>query len=262
VHGAPHPRDPHAHGQADRPDHEVSHGAADVVTAAHSWHGPHESPRTMTWPLVTLAAGAAVAGFVGVPQALGGSNAIEHFLEPAFTSPHSAVAAVGNGAAHAAEAVHLSRTAEIGLMLLSVAIAAAGIFVARFFYLTKPSVPNVLAERWRGLYVLLLNKYYVDELYDATVVRGTSRSAQGLWVFDNRVVDGIVNAWGWLTQIAAWFSHMVDKYVVDGLVNLVGWTAGEGSFSLRRLQTGLVQNYALMMLAGVFIFLTVYLFAR
>ena len=262
VHGAPHPRDPHAHGQADRPDHEVSHGAADVMTAAHSWHGPHESPRTMTWPLVTLAAGAAVAGFVGVPQALGGSNAIEHFLEPAFTSPHSAVAAVGNGAAHAAEAVHLSRTAEIGLMLLSVAVAAAGIFAARFFYLTKPSVPNVLAARWRGLYLLLLNKYYVDELYDATVVRGTSRSAQGLWIFDNRVVDGIVNAWGWLTQIAAWFSHMVDKYVVDGLVNLVGWTAGEGSFSLRRLQTGLVQNYALMMLAGVFIFLTVYLFAR
>ena len=55
---------------------------------------------------------------------------------------------------------------------------------------------------------------------------------------------------------------MVDKYVVDGLVNLVGWTAGEGSFSIRRLQTGLVQNYALLMLVGVFVFLTVYLFGR
>jgi NADH-quinone oxidoreductase subunit L len=262
IHGAPHPRDPHAHGQADRPDHEVTHGAADVVTAAHAWHGPHESPRTMTWPLLTLAAGAVIAGFVGVPQALGGSNAIEHFLEPALTSTHSALASVGDGTAHAREAAHLSRAAELGLMALSVAIAAAGIVTARFFYLTNPALPSALAARWRGLYLLLLNKYYVDEVYDATVVRGTSRSAQRLWVFDNRVVDGIVNAWGWLTQIAAWFSHMLDKYVVDGLVNFVGWTAGEGSFSLRRLQTGLVQNYALMMLAGVFVFLTVYLLAR
>ena len=147
-------------------------------------------------------------------------------------------------------------------MLLSIAIAGAGILAARHFYLTNPAVPSRLAERWRGLYSLLLNKYYVDEVYDATVVRGTSRSAQGLWVFDDRVVDGIVNAWGWLTQIAAWFSHMLDKYVVDGLVNFVGWTASEGSFSLRRLQTGLVQNYALMMLVGLFVFLTVYLLAR
>ena len=263
VHGATHPRDPHAHGQANRPDHEVSHGVADVVTAAHSWHGPHESPPTMTWPLVALAAGAVVAGFVGIPQALGGSNAIEHFLEPALTSSHSAAAsASGNGAAHAAAPLAVSTTTQLALMLLSVAIAAAGILAARHFYLTNPAVPSRLAERWRGLYSLLLNKYYVDELYDATVVRGTSRSAQGLWVFDNRVVDGIVNAWGSLTQIAAWFSHMLDKYVVDGLVNFVGWTAGEGSFSLRRLQTGLVQNYALMMLVGVFVFLTVYLLAR
>jgi NADH-quinone oxidoreductase subunit L len=261
VHGAAHPRDPHAHGQANRPDHEVSHGAADVVTSGHVWHGPHESPRIMTWPLVALAAGAVVAGFAGVPQALGGTNAIEHFLEPAF-GPQLATAAVGNGASHAVETLHLSRTAEIGLMLVSVVIAAAGILVARYFYLTNPAVPASLADRWRGVYSLLLNKYYVDEVYDATVVRATTSSARGLWIFDNRVVDGIVNGWGWLTQIAAWVSHMLDKYVVDGLVNFVGWTAGEGSFSVRRLQTGLVQNYALMMLVGLFVFLTVYLLAR
>jgi NADH-quinone oxidoreductase subunit L len=261
VHGAAHPRDAHAHGQANRPDHEVSHGAADVMTDSHAWHGPHESPRAMTWPLVALAAGAVVAGFAGVPQALGGNNAIEHFLEPAL-GPRLAVSAVGNGASHAAETLHLSHTAEIGLMLLSVAIAAAGIFVARYCYLTNPAVPAVLAQRWRGLYSLLLNKYYVDEVYDATVVRATTTSARGLWIFDNRVVDGLVNGWGWLTQIAAWVSHMFDKYVVDGLVNFVGWTAGEGSFGIRRLQTGLVQNYALMMLVGVFVFLTVYLLAR
>jgi len=54
---------------------------------------------------------------------------------------------------------------------------------------------------------------------------------------------------------------MFDKYIVDGLVNLLGWSAGEGSYAFRRVQTGLVQNYALMMLAGVFVLLTVYLLA-
>jgi NADH-quinone oxidoreductase subunit L len=71
-----------------------------------------------------------------------------------------------------------------------------------------------------------------------------------------------VNAWASLTQIAAWVSHMLDKHVVDGLVNGVGWSAGAGSRFMRRLQTGLVQNYALLMAAGVFAFLTIYLFAR
>jgi NADH-quinone oxidoreductase subunit L len=258
LHGTPNPRDPHAHGQAQRRDHEVSHGAADVITQPHVWHGPHESPRSMTWPLIALAAGAVVAGFVGVPQALGGSNAIERFLAPSFSASHAA----GDALVHAGTgAAHLSRTAELGLMLLSVIVAGAGIFVARYFYLNRPDLPVRLAERWRGLYRLLLNKYYVDELYNATVVDGTSRSARGLWTFDARVIDGAVNAWGSTTQIAAWFSHMVDKYVVDGVVNFVGWSAGEGSYGLRRLQTGLVQNYALMMLVGVFVFLTVYLLA-
>ena len=110
-------------------------------------------------------------------------------------------------------------------MLFSVAGGGAGILLARHFYLRSPELPRRLAARWRGVYALLRNKYYVDELYDATVVRGTWRRA-GPVEFDSRVVDGAVNAWGWLTQIAAWFSHMFDKYVVDGLVNLVGWIAG------------------------------------
>jgi NADH-quinone oxidoreductase subunit L len=267
AHGVVHPRDPHAHGQAQRPDHEVTHGAADVVTQAHVWHGPHESPRTMTWPLLALAAGAVIAGFVGVPQALGGSNAIEHFLAPSFAAGPASPAAhtTAAPAANADEgggASAAGSTAELGLMLLSVIVAGGGILLARHLYLTTPDIPGRLADRWRGLYTLLLNKYYVDELYEATVVRGTSRSAHGLWLFDARVVDGAVNAWGSATQIAAWFSHMIDKYVVDGLVNFVAWTVGEGSYSLRRLQTGLVQNYALMMLVGVFVFLTVYLLAR
>jgi NADH-quinone oxidoreductase subunit L len=272
AHGVPHPRDAHAHGQAQEDDHEVSHGAADVLAHARAWHGPHESPGVMTGPLMALAIGAIVAGFVGVPLALGGTNAIERFLEPSFTAAGAGPAAAaptaaGAGlapageAAHAA-AAHLSHGAELGLMLLSVLVAAGGILLARHFYLKNPDIPGRLAARWPGLHALLFNKYYVDELYDASVIRGTVGGGRALWTFDGQVVDGAVNGSGALTRITSWVSHMADKYVVDGLVNLVGWTASEGSLSLRRLQTGLVQNYALLMVIGVFAFLTVYLLAR
>jgi len=229
--GAPHPSDPPAHG----------HGP---------WHGPHESPRLMTVPLMALAVGAIVAGFVGIPAALGGSNTIERFLEPSFA-----------GVA-VAEAAELSRGGEIGLMFFSVAIGAFGIWLAYRFYVVNPDTSQHLAERLSGAHTLLSNKYYVDELYDATFVRGTMGSAKGLWSFDGRVVDGAVNGSGWLTIFLSWISHLFDKYVVDGLVNLVGWTTGESSFRVRWLQTGLVQNYALWMLGGVFAFMSIYLLAR
>jgi NADH-quinone oxidoreductase subunit L len=221
----------------------------------------------MTGPLMALAVGAIVAGFVGLPQALGGGNAIEHFLAPSFAAPAAdaghvaeAAAAAEHGAADAAAGE--GHGLELWLMVFSVLIAAVGILVARHLYVTSPDIPVRIAARWPGAYALLFNKYYVDELYDATAIRGTKASARGLWGFDRVVVDGAVDGSGLVTRLAAWFSHLADKYVVDGAVNLAGWTAGEGSVFLRRLQTGLVQNYALLMLVGVFVFLTLYLIAR
>ena len=117
-------------------------------------------------------------------------------------------------------------------------------------------------ERWRGLHALLLNKYYVDDLYGATIVRGTFASARELWRADQRIIDGFVNAWGVVTRVLAWMSHLFDKLAVDGAVNAAGWSAGEGSFFVRRGQTGLVQNYALVILVGICGFLTLYLLAR
>ena len=102
----------------------------------------------------------------------------------------------------------------------------------------------------------------MDELYDATVIGGTFAAGQGLWSVDRNVVDGAVNGTGRLTVISSWLSGLTDRTVVDGLVNLVGWTVQEGSHLFRRLQTGLVQNYALLMLFGVFAFVSIYLFAR
>jgi NADH-quinone oxidoreductase subunit L len=287
IHGAPHPADPHAHGQAHRADHEVTHGPAEPHSqddhgGGHGhgpWHGPHESPKPMTYPLMALAVGAVLAGFVGIPAALGGGNAIEHFLEPSFTAsevrlkPDATTAAaaaergVGLQADHPAaepehEAEHASLGVELGLMGFSVLIAIAGILLARRFYVTNPEISERMASQYAGPHRLLSNKYYVDELYNSTVISGTMSSGRGLWRFDRNVVDGAVNGTGWVTVISAWFSGLTDRTVVDGLVNLVGWFVQESSHMFRRLQTGLVQNYALLMLLGVFAFVSVYLFVR
>jgi NADH-quinone oxidoreductase subunit L len=257
------------HGEAaGAPGHDVPAGQEAHGDAAHdgdqadhghgAWHGPHESPRAMTVPLMALAVGAIVAGFVGIPAVLGGNNAIEHFLEPSFTvsaaADHEGAA---EGAGHA-----ISGGAEIGLMAFSVAIALFGIFMAYRFYVQNPQISEGLAQRWPRTHRVLLNKYYVDEAYDATVIAGTMGGARGLWTIDRTVVDGAVNGAGTLTVIASWFSSLTDRSVVDGLVNLVGRTAEKTSFALRRMQTGLIQNYALLMLFGVFAFVTALLFAK
>ena len=240
-----------AHGEdgGDVRDHGAGHG--------HAWHGPHESPRWMTIPLVVLAAGAILAGFVGVPIAFEAlwpwTAAIEHFLEPSF---------VAEGAHAAEEAHHMSLLGELGLMAFSVALALGGIWLARRNYVERPEAAERMAATLAVPHRVLTNKYYVDELYDATVVRGTMGSAKGLWTVDRRVVDGAVNGTGWTTIAASYVSHFLDKYVVDGLVNLTAWICGEASYVFRRAQTGLIQNYAFATLLGLFALVTWFLVAR
>ena len=236
----------------------------------------------MTVPLMALAVGAMVAGFVSIPPVLGGTAGLEHFLAPSFVATGAAhggaqaaapaaVEAAGAARApaeaaaeHAAEAgePHVSTAGELGLMAFSVMIALIGIFTAYRFYVLAPEIADRLKERYAGAHSLLYNKYYVDELYNATFIKGTMASSFGLWTFDRRVVDGAVNGSGWLTVFASWISSLIDKYVVDGAVNLVGRSSQESSFLFRRVQTGLIQNYALLMLAGVFAFVSIYLYMR
>jgi len=278
THGVKHPADPHAHGGAQRPDHEVTHGPAEPHDEtgkddhAHAqghgpWHGPHESPAAMTYPLQALAVGAIIAGFVGIPAALGGGNTIEKFLEPSFTAAAASETAAaevrpGTDATEEHETSHVSAAVEIGLMAFSVLVALAGISLAYKVYVTSPEISEQLAERWAGAHRLLLNKYYVDELYNGTIIAGTMAGGRTLWTFDRNVVDGAVNGTSWLTVISSWFSGLTDRTVVDGLVNFVGWIVQEGSLLFRRFQTGLVQNYALLMLFGIFAFVSIYLFVR
>jgi NADH-quinone oxidoreductase subunit L len=147
-------------------------------------------------------------------------------------------------------------------MLASVLLAAAGILVARHFYKVSPSIPERLGSAFAGVHRVLLNKYYVDEIYAALFVRGVAlgggRVLHGL---DRYVVDGGdgevgpalgVNGVAWATRdVVARLSNVWDKYVVDGLVNLTAFLLDNLSYAFRAVQNGLVQSYALSMLIGI-----------
>jgi NADH-quinone oxidoreductase subunit L len=150
---------------------------------------------------------------------------------------------------------------ELILMTLSVAVAGFGIFVAWKTYGGNRGLAGGQrwAERFPLVYRVLVNKYWVDEFYDATIVRGTWASARALFRFDAGFIDGfLVMGTRNLTVLLAYISGFFDKYVVDGLVNLVGWILEAGSRFFRRLQTGLVSQYALVMAVGMFVLVFFY----
>src|SRR6266852_2217278 len=152
----------------------------------------HESPRTMTVPLVVLAVLSVVGGWIGWPASLGGSNRFEHFLEPVMAS---------GGGSHAEAAAGHSGSSEYLLMLASVLIALGGIWLARLLYLQRTELPDQLASKWGGLYRLLYRKYYMDEIYDALFVNRAKDLGTTLATFDSNVIDGLgVDGAGWLTR--------------------------------------------------------------
>ncbi len=210
-------------------------------------HHIHESPPVMTVPLICLAVGAVGAGFVGWPKVLGGSNPFEHFLEPVFANP-----AIEAAAEH-------TWSLEFSLMLLSVAIAAAGFYLAYRWYVERPEVPDRLAASAGPAYQIVLDKYYVDELYDALFVNRAKDVGNAFAAFDLGVVDGGVNGVGWWTRLTAEGSRLWDIWVIDGLVNVMGFSVKVLSYPARILQTGLVQSYAWMIVVGVLVFMAYYL---
>ena len=181
-------------------------------------HHVHESPPIMTVPLMILAAGAALAGLVGIPI-WEGLNRFGDFLAPVFAPAQ----AILKGAHHGE---HHSLAAEVTLMLVSVAIAIVGLLFARRLYITDPPAADRMVERFRPLHTLVYNKYWIDELYDVLFVNSIVNFSRFLWrAFDEKVIDGIVN----------------------GVAEMVrGWAK-----EMRLVQTGLVKDYALAMLVGI-----------
>ena len=180
-------------------------------------HHLHESPPAMIVPLFVLAVLSVVGGLVGPPLTEGG-HPFARWLAPVFASG----AHEGGGAA----AHEVSVTTEWVLIGISVLVAVAGIALAFRIYLWRPESATRLRERFAGVHRTLLHKYWVDELYDATVVRPVYGTAQALWRF--------------------W-----DTKIVDGFVNGVGATLEGASAVLRLFQTGFVGTYALLFTLGV-----------
>ncbi|HEX9491706.1 MAG TPA: NADH-quinone oxidoreductase subunit L, partial [Thermoanaerobaculia bacterium] len=125
------------------------------------------------------------------------------------------------------------------------------------------AIPTRLATRFAPIYDLIANKYYVDEFYNATVVRGTIVFSRALSWFDANIVDGLVNLTRHVTVfVFGYGSSLFDSFVVDGAVNGLAYTAGATSRLFRRMQTGFVQNYALVMGGGIVLIAAIYLFLK
>ncbi|MFA5908093.1 MAG: NADH-quinone oxidoreductase subunit L [Vicinamibacterales bacterium] len=232
----------HGHDDPGHADHGHAHDAH--AAPAHGMH-LHDAPAPMAFALIVLAVGSILAGYVGVPHALGGHNNLDAWLEPAFqatncgqpvTTGELAGMAIENclpGEEAGAEGDHTGL--ELSLMGVSSLIAFAGIGLATFLWLKRKDIPAQMATQFSGVHKLLLNKYYVDEIYDATIVQPIKVvSQEGLWRgFDVKVVDGAVNGAG---------------YFVSGV-----------SIVLRLLQNGSVKTYAASIFAGAVAILAFYL---
>ena len=221
----------------------------------------HESPASMTVPLVVLAALSVVGGAIpGFPPEAGW---IHRFLAPSLAKLPAGGHAMEGGArlmpAAAGGGGH-GGPAAIMLIVLAILIAAGGIALAWRMYVKDAEAPGRLAERMPGLYRLLLGKYHVDEIYQACVVEPIYRLMRALWSFDARVVDGAVNGSSLVTVVTSRFSGFFDLRTVDGAVNGAASFVRFFSQVFKYVQSGMVQNYLFVMLLGVFVMLSAYLF--
>ena len=175
-------------------------------------HDVHEPARSMLLPLVVLAIGSIVAGWLGIPPVFGGGNPIQQFLTPATHETES-------------ESVGASTT-EFVLMLASTSVSLLGLGLAYLFYVARPELPEKMIARTHAMYSIMVNKYYVDELYDTIIVSPlVQTSREFLWKF-------------------------VDVLMIDGAVNGIGRVIRGSARGLRHMQSGYVRAYIGWILFG------------
>ncbi|MGD0570087.1 MAG: NADH-quinone oxidoreductase subunit L [Candidatus Sulfotelmatobacter sp.] len=235
-------------------------------------HHIHESPVSMTAPLVALALCAIVAGWLGWPHSLGGSDHFTKFLEPVFAPEARVLQEEGRTSQLVAGVEEEHNTGlEWALMGLSLAAAGAGWGMAwRSYRHADKGYAEPIAAAAPPVYNVLLNKYYVDEGYDYVF---TGRRKLGdvrlgvlglgeasAWV-DTHVIDAAVNDVGWITRLTATISSWWDKWIIDGIgVNGPAILARMLSYPARLFEWGLMQWYALVMTAGLVGFVFYYLY--
>jgi len=236
----------------------------------------HESPSSMTIPLIILAILSIIGGLPGVSShlpILGRSklltekiNILKYLESVVYHAPESGG--------------HNPHFVGNWLALISLIVAAAGISIAYIFYLKKPGLPKQLAVRFEKIYRMLVNKYWVDEIYQFLFVDSSKKFAHFLWksvddkvidrivngvakitvitsgisrVFDEVVVDGLVNETAKVTVLTCRISQIFDEGAIDWLVNAIGRIFRKGSGIFRLLQTGYVQSYILLIIIGIIV---------
>jgi len=200
----------------------------------------HESPRAITVVLSILGVLSIVGGVMGLPHLWHLPNWLEHWLAPVF---HGSEALVKWG--------EYAHSTEWALMLASVLIAVTGFLFARMLYRDNRSeIPARMLERFPAIHRVVYNKYYVDELYDATAIAGSVGLARVSSWFDKYIIDGIVNLTGYFARFISWLHGMSDIYIVDGLVNGLAHASGALGRWLRGWQTGRIQTYLYGVLGG------------
>lgn len=184
----------------------------------HNVH-PHESPSVMTVPLMILAFFSIVGGYVGVPEVFSGKhgNLFHSWLEPVYAPAIAKLNAFGSH----------SHFQEILLMAFSVALALSAIYFAIKIYTQKPDIAEKISAKFKKVYNILLNKYFVDEIYEAAVIQPIQKGSEKvLWKF-------------------------TDNLIIDGTVNGIAKIVDAGSGLIRKIQNGIAQFYAIIMMLGI-----------
>ena len=239
----------------------------------------HESPKTMTVPLLVLAVlSFPVVNTLWFNAAYVKPPAQPHLHAPAhaYISPDSkkvgeagftfslfgiseAVAAEEGEGAHAADAHHGHSPAHTIAMVLSILVAGLGILLSWLFYHRRTLSAESAATTFRPLYNLFWHKYYFDEFYNGVLVAVTVWKSRLFAQFDGTVVDGIVNGVGTVTRdILAAFVGIFDNRIVDGLVNRVAEVTWAIGGRIRRIQTGAIQTYLFVVLAGIVLLILIF----
>jgi len=180
---------------------------------------PHESPLVMTIPLMILAGLSLIGGYIGIPEIFSGShgNVFHNWLEPIYAPALAKLKIYGSH-------THFE---EILLMVISVALALSAIYFAYKIYTSKPHIAENISKRFKGSYNILFNKYFIDEVYEAAVVQPIQKGSEKLlWKF-------------------------ADTTIIDGAVNGIAKLVDRSSNIIKKLQTGVVQFYAIIMMIGI-----------
>jgi NADH-quinone oxidoreductase subunit L len=214
-------------------------------------HHLHESPKTMTVPLVVLAAGSIVAGWSALPILWGDKSSFEEFLDPVVRGIIPETAMVNFR--------YYNVLVEWFLMGISIVVALTGLWFAYGFYIKNPQRQSKAAGARPHLHNLLLHTLYLNELYDALFVNRLKDLGTACALFDEKGIDGLViDGAAWLLRSLSKISIWWDKWVVDGMVDAAGRFTRGLSHPLRLLQSGVLSTYAVFILAGLALLLAYY----